>query len=85
MIKWLILFIYYLISKKPGHVAENCYNLTKVQEAVSNKQNSNFGIQNQQRSNNYKKKKILTLILPEIIIGITIFEETETIITTITL
>ena len=31
-----------VICKKPGHVAENCYHLTKTQEAVSRKQNPNF-------------------------------------------
>ena len=31
-----------IICKKSGHVAENCYHLTKAQEAVSKKQNPEF-------------------------------------------
>ena len=33
-----------LICDKPGHVAKNCYHLTKAQNAVSEKQNPNFAI-----------------------------------------
>ena len=45
-----------IISKKPDHVAENCYHLTKAQEVVSLKQNINFVKQNQQLSNNYQRE-----------------------------
>ena len=31
-----------IMCEKPGHVAENCYHLTKAQETVSEKQNPNF-------------------------------------------
>ena len=46
-----------IICKKPGHVAENYYHLTKGQEAVSKKQNSNFVIQNQHLSTNYQQQE----------------------------
>ena len=36
--------INYIIYRKPRHVAENSYHLTKAQEAVSKKQNPNFVI-----------------------------------------
>ena len=37
-----------IICKKPAHVAENCYHLSKAQEEVSKKQNPNLVMQNQQ-------------------------------------
>ena len=45
-----------IICKKPGHVAENCYLLTKAQEAVSRKQNPNFLMHNRQPSNNHQRR-----------------------------
>ena len=44
-----------IICKKPGQVAENCYLLTKAQQAVSQIQNLNFLMQNQQLSNNHQQ------------------------------
>ena len=46
-----------IIYKKPGLVAENCYHLTKAQEAVSKKQNPNFVMQNQQLSTIYEQRE----------------------------
>ena len=49
--------IHCIICKKPGHFAENCYHLTKAQEAVARKQNPNFVMQNQQPSNNHQQRE----------------------------
>ena len=46
-----------IICKKPGHVAESCYYLTKAQEAVSKELNPNFVMQNQQPSNNLQQRE----------------------------
>ena len=46
-----------IICKKPGHVVENCYHLTKAQKAISRKQNPNFFMQNQQPSNNHQQRE----------------------------
>ena len=46
-----------IICKKRGHVAENCYYLSKAQEVVSKKKNPHFFMQNQQLSNNYQQRK----------------------------
>ena len=46
-----------IICKKPGYLAENCYHLTKAQEAIARKPNPNFVMQNQQLSNNYRRRE----------------------------
>ena len=62
-----------IICKRPGHVAENCYHLTKAQEAVSKKQNLNFLMQNQQLSNNHQQRDNIDNNSAKIITRITIF------------
>ena len=46
-----------IVCKKPGHIAENCYHLTKAQEAISKTQILNFLMQNQQHSNNHQQRE----------------------------